>query len=463
MAHLAYKFRLNPNATQAKALAQQLETLRRVFNDALQLSKDVYATTGKSAKKGYLNKVVILSRNAQFDDLKEGRGGPKWLTQVAAVAIRDTCARVEVAFDNFFRRLKTGGKAGFPRFKKYGRLRSIPFNNYASGCTLRGSDGKPLLAGFPEARKGCRLDLFGVGRVKVIVHRAVVGTIKTACVERDVDGKWYVVLVAQTADAAAPQKEGPAVGIDVGLEYFLTTSDGKHVENPRLLKGQLKTLRRFQRASSRKIEGAKKRKAKFRECKNLQKSFHKVARLHVRVRNLRKEHHHQVANCLVREYATICAEKLNIRGMVRNGKLSRAISDVAWGGFLILLKHKAQKAGARLVEVDASRTSQTCPECGAVAKKKLSQRTHRCPCGYTVQRDHASARVILARGCPENVAGPVTAVRVNDSASVGMLSEQSGGGRRGQQKSLAETPKSPKPKANRSRKKSQQLEIPWGE
>ena len=110
MGHLAYKFRLNPNPTQAKALASQLETLRRVYNDALQLSKDVYATTKKSAPRGYLYRVLILSRNAQLDDLKNGLDGPKWLTQVSAVSVRDVCARVETAFDNFFRRLKQGAK-----------------------------------------------------------------------------------------------------------------------------------------------------------------------------------------------------------------------------------------------------------------------------------------------------------------------------------------------------------------
>lgn len=428
MAHAAYKFRLYPNTTQAKAMASQLETLRRVYNDALQLSKDVYATTGKSPKSGYLNRVLTLSRNAQLDDQKEGCGGPKWLTQVSAVSLRDVCARVEAAFDNFFRRLKQKtAKAGFPRFKSYGKLTSIPFENtYPSGCVLRTADGE--LAGtvvktvhqvkkskskdgkgtwvsrditdIPESRKGYRLDVFGVGKIKVIAHRAMVGTVKTACVERDVDGKWYVVLVCQHDAPKAEPNTNPPVGIDVGLERFLTKSDGDYEPNPRILKGNLKTLRRVQKASSRKMEAAKKRKAKFRECKNLQKSFRKTAKLHVRVRNLRKEHHCHTANCLVNEYGAICVENLNIRGMVKNGKLSRAIQDAGWGSFLNVLKRKAENAGVQFVEVNPSGTSQTCPQCGAVVKKKLSQREHNCPCGCKLHRDHASALVILARGLP---------------------------------------------------------------
>jgi putative transposase len=408
MAHRAYKFRLNPTATQAKALGSQLETLRQVYNAALAYWRDLYEAEKRSPKSNELYSVFSTLRNLQIEDRKAGGAGPHWLANVSAVAMRDTCKRVAKAFENFFRRVKQKAtKVGYPRFKGYGRLSSIPFENYASGCVLRDAAGKSLAADVPLARKGYRLDVFGVGRIKTIAHRPVVGVIKTACVERDVDGKWYVVLVARSEEPAPPESTLPPVGIDVGLEHFLTTSDGAHVANPKHLRGNLKKLRRLQRSASRKTEAAKEAKAKFRDRKNLQKQFHKVAKLHVRVRNLRKEGHHQASNLLVRKYGTVCVEKLNVRGMLRNDKLARAISDAAWGGFLIVLKHKAAKAGVRFVEVDARGTSQTCPQCGAVAKKKLSQRRHRCPCGYETQRDVAAAQVILARGTASNTAGSV--------------------------------------------------------
>lgn len=473
MGHLAYKFRLYPNATQEKALVSQLETLRRVYNDALQLHRDVYTVTGKSPCRGFLNRTLVLSRNAQLDDLKNGRGGPKWLTQVSAVSLRDVCARVEVAFDNFFRRLKEGAKkAGFPRFKKYGKLTSIPFENtYPAGCVVRDRDGYTLgvesgskrnrkFRPLAESRRGCRLDVFGVGPIRIIAHRAVVGTIKTACVERDVDGKWYVVFTAEQETPTVDPKEGPAVGIDMGLEHFLTTSDGRHEPNPQALQNNLKSLRRLQRSSSRKQEAAKKRKSKFRECKNLQKVFSKTARLHVRIRNLRKEHHYQVAIRLLHECGAVCAEKLNVRGMVRNGKLSRAIQDAGWSAFLNVLSRKAKNAGARFVEVDARGTSQTCPQCGAVAKKKLAERRHCCPCGYTTHRDHAAAQVILQRGTIGDGAGSALAVRVDDSALVEMPREQSSGGRGEQQNSFAKSVASKVPKANRSRSRDKTPPIP---
>lgn len=465
MAHLAYKFRLYPTAAQDLRLREQLETLRQVYNTALQYRKDLYAEEKRAPKSNELYKVFAHLRNLQIADQKSGGAGPHWLTGVGAVALRDTIKRVDAAYENFFRRLKQkAAKVGFPRFKGYGRLTSIPFDNYAKGCTLRDASGKALLKAVPAAKKGYRLDVFGAGRIKIVAHRAIEGTIKTACVERDVDGKWYVVLVAQVADETPAQKEGPAVGIDVGLESFLTTSDGEHVANPKYLRTQLKELRRKQRAASRKMERAKRAKVKFRECRNLQKAHRDVAKLHVKVRNQRKEHHHQVANALVSRYATVCAENLNVRGMLKNGKLARAISDAGWSAFLTTLDHKAKRAGVKFVKVSAGGTSQTCPECGAVKKKALSERRHRCPCGYETHRDHAAARVILARGL-----GGAGQVPVGANPDV-MPAAQAVGGRgcrrteaqSGSPKSASAkakvTPKR-KPKGNRSR--SVQQSIPW--
>jgi putative transposase len=392
-------------------LDQQLETLRQIYNAALAYWKDLYAEEKKSPTLTTLYKLFASLRNLQIADQREGGSGPHWLTHISAVSMRDTLKRLTFAFANFFRRVKQkSARAGFPRFKSYGRLTSIPFDNYASGCTLRDAKGSVLRLDAPLARSGCRLDLFGVGCVKVIVHRPLTGKIKTACVQRDVDGKWYVILAAQFDRSEPTPSTNPAVGIDVGLKHFLTTSDGEHVDNPRILKKHLRELRVIQRSSSRKMESAKKRKAKFRECRNLQKSFRRVSRLHVRVRNLRKDHHLGVVNSLVNRYGVICAEDLSIPEMLRSRKFSRSISDAAWGGFLIRLQHKAENAGVRFVKVDARGTSQTCPQCQGRVPKELKDRKHKCPhCGIELHRDHASAVVILQRGTGAGGAGSVPA------------------------------------------------------
>ena len=136
-------------------------------------------------------------------------------------------------------------------------------------------------------------------------------------------------------------------------------------------------------------------------------------------RNLRAEHHHQVALKLVRRYGLIAVESLSIRNMLKNDRLSRAISDVAWGNFLLTLRSKAESAGVAFVEVDARGTSQECSGCGEVVPKDLSQRWHSCECGCSLDRDESAARDILARGSP----GPEWASGAQRPGLPGLLRE----------------------------------------
>jgi putative transposase len=216
----------------------------------------------------------------------------------------------------------------------------------------------------------------------------VQGTVKTVTLKR-VAEKWYVVLSCDLGDVATGPSVNPAVGIDVGLKTFLSKSGGSEPEpNPRYLKTALPELRRKGRAVARKRKGGK----------NRRKAVRKLARVHARVKDLRAEHHHQVALKLVRRYGLIAVESLSIKTMLKYDRLARSISDVAWGNFLLTLKSKAESAGVSVVEVNARGTSRECPDCGKVVRKDLSQRWHSCECGCSLVRDEASARVILARG-----------------------------------------------------------------
>ena len=405
-----------------------------------------------------LNEVYhfLTTLHEPSDDPK--RPLPKYLdgSLILMSMLRDTAERVRKAFKRYGeiasgqivipkakKPRKDGRPHGYPRFKRYQGLTSIAFAQYVAGCKLRSESGHVLRENAPLARTGCTLDVSCVGRIKVRVHRAVEGVIKSASVSRDVDGRWYVSLTCEIPDPVIVPNTLPPVGIDVGLEHFLTTSAGRHEPNPRILKGRLKRLARFQRAVARKREAAKSRAVKLRDLgSNYKTAQHRVARLHVKVRNLRKELHHKAANSLVREAGTVCVEALNVRGMLGNDKLARSISDVAWGGFLLVLKHTAHKAGVTFVEVDAKGTSQTCPACGAVEKKKLSQRTHDCPCGYKTHRDHAAAQVILHRGTGSEGPDRSLLSAPPGAEPLGMPREQSGGGGVGQLKSPANiTPK----------------------
>jgi putative transposase len=168
-------------------------------------------------------------------------------------------------------------------------------------------------------------------------------------------------------------------------------STGEAIPNPKKARKAHKRQRRLQRALDRCERGKKNRlKAKAR-----------LARFHAKVARRRRTYLHQVSAKLVRDYDLIAVEKLNVKGLAA-GMLARDVHDAGWATLKEMLRYKAERAGARLIEVDCRKTSQTCPECGQVAKKTLSERIHRCDCGCVLDRDHAAALVILQRGCSES-------------------------------------------------------------
>jgi putative transposase len=358
----AFKFRLYPSANQVRELGICLETHRRLYNAALEQRKLAYET-----------RELSLNYYAQANQLKELRASDPYQARVNFSSAQATLRRLDKSYQNFFRRCKQGNKApGFPCFKGREHFDSVEFPSYGDGIRLDGN----------------RLRVQHVGVIRAKVHRPVEGMVKTASLKREAD-KWFVVLFCDLGDIVAPPSTLPPVGIDVGLEAFLTTSDGApRVENPRYLKAELPTLRRLQRATSRKKKGGR----------NRRKASHRVRVLHARVRNLRHEHHHQVALKLIRLYGMIGVEGLRVSNMLKNHALARAISDAGWAGFVNVLRCKAERVGAEVVVVNPAGTSQECSGCGAVVAKTLAERWHTCPhCGLSLHRDENAARNILAR------------------------------------------------------------------
>ena len=367
----AFKYRIYPNRNQLRELEIALETHRRLYNDCLDERKARY-----EAEK------VTVKYAAQSARFKAERATNPFYARLNFSSAQATMRRLDKGFVAFFRRVKAGEKPGYPRFRGRDRYDSIEYPAYGDGIRLTGD----------------RLRVQHVGVIRVKLHREVQGAVKTVTLKRVAD-KWYVVLSCDLGDVAVEPSTNPPVGIDVGLKSFLSKSDGSKAEpNPRYLKTALPELRRKGRAVARKRKGGK----------NRRKAVKKLAGVHARVRNLRAEHHHQVALKLVRRYGLIAVESLSIRNMLKNDRLSRAISDVAWGNFLLTLRSKAESAGVAFVEVNARGTSQECPDCAKVVPKDLSQRWHSCECGCSLDRDEASARVILARGLLART-GPVGA------------------------------------------------------
>jgi putative transposase len=283
----------------------------------------------------------------------------------------DVLRRVDRTFQAFFRRVKAGKIAGYPRFKPQSRFRSVTFPQYGNGCKLRANK---------------RLYIMGVGEVKVKLHREVSGEIRTVTLTKSC-GKWYGCFSVITPSPDPLPETGTVVGIDVGVSSFAVLSDGTAIKNPRYYEITQAKLRRVQRRISRRRKTSNRRR----------KTVKQLQQVHTHIKNQRSDFHHQLSRKLVNQYTVIVLEHLNIKGLVR-GMLTKPIADVGWYHFLTMLSYKAAEAGREIVKVNPKGTSQRCI-CGAHVQKTLRDRWHYCPgCQLSVPRDHAAALEILRLG-----------------------------------------------------------------
>jgi putative transposase len=356
---LTYKYRLLPTRKQHKALVGILESQRQLYNGALEHRIGAWQKAAKT--------VTLYSQMAELVEL---RSEPEFSVLPSNLQ-RWTLRRLDEAYQGFFRRVKAKGeKAGFPRFRGKGRWSSFGFAEF-SGIRLIGK----------------RLYFKGIGGgLRMHLHRPLPDARPLCCTfTRDHKG-WSVCLQYRVPVAALP-KTGKQTGIDFGLTHLATLSTGEQIPNPRVAKRAESELRRHQRALARCKKGSNRRK----------KAKQQLARSHARVKSGRRTYLHQVSAKLVRETDVIVIEDLNVKGLA-GSMLAKAVHDASWAALRQMLAYKAEKAGREVVVVDPKYTSQTCPDCGIIAKKKLSERTHRCDCGCVLDRDHAAAKVILQRG-----------------------------------------------------------------
>ena len=364
----AFKYRLWTTEADEALLTEMLDTCRHLYNECL----------GERQKK-YQEEGVTLSCRDQQAAFRAIRKEHYWYSRLNAHCGEVVIKRVDLAFQAFFRRVKNGEKPGYPNFKGREWFNCIPYGTYPDGIKLNGD----------------RLYVQHVGDIRVKLHRPVEGEVKTAMLKRAA-GKWYVVLSSVLPDCPGMEDERPVLGIDLGLTDFaigVTEYDPDRIAvkigNPRFLKTELAELRRKQRAISRKKRGGS----------NRRKAVGHVTKLHIDLANVRKEWHRKTAVELVAAYPTIVVEKLNVREMLEQRKWSRSIADASWAGFLAALKDRAEKIGAKIIEVDPRGTTQCCSQCNAVVPKEIWQRRHLCPdCGLDIGRDHNAAINILNRG-----------------------------------------------------------------
>jgi putative transposase len=354
-----FRYRLYPTKVQAEALTRQLREACTLYNAALQERRDAWKLAGKS-----------ISYYDQAKQLKEIRA--EGLTALANFSCcQDVLRRLDKTFKAFFRRVKNGEKAGYPRFKPLTRFDSITFPSYGDGIRLLESG---------------KLRVQGIGCLKVKLHRPVEGKIKTVSLEHE-SGKWYVAFSVEVATQPF-EPSSLAVGIDVGLESFAVLSDVTVIANPRHYRRAQAALRRAQRKVARRKMGGSGRK----------KAVSSLQAAHAHVRNQRLDFQHKLAIQLVSRFGLIAVEKLNFKGLA-SGMLAKSVHDAGWSGFFQMLAYKAESAGRLLVSVDPRGTSQRCCGCGREVRKELKDRWHDCPsCGLSVSRDLNSAKEILRLG-----------------------------------------------------------------
>ncbi len=340
-------------------MEQTVEVCRHLYNGALAERKDAWENEKRS--------VTFAQQCASLPVLKEKSA---YLPNVHSQVLQDVMHRVNRSFENFFRRVKAKeAKAGFPRFKGEGWYDSFQYRQYGNGAKFNAQG---------------RLALSKIGAVRVCKDRPLTGTPKTVTITRRADG-WYACIACDTAIEPLP-KTGQSIGIDVGLEFFATLSNGETVANPRLLRRAERQLKTAQRRVSRRKKGSERRK----------KARVLLAKAHLKVHRARLDFCHKTADSLVSRFDTIAVEKLNIKGMVKNHQLAKSISDAGWGQFVSILTQKAESAARQVIAVNPAYTSQDCSNCGMRVAKKLSIRMHSCPsCGFEAGRDHNAALNIL--------------------------------------------------------------------
>ncbi len=288
---------------------------------------------------------------------------------VDAQTLQDVLEKLDKTYQSFFRRLKGGQKAGFPRFK--GRDR---YNSFKLKQTSWSLDGN-------------KLTIRNIGTLKLFLSRPVLGDIKTITVKHTSNG-WFVSFSCDNVPRNVLPIIDKEIGIDVGLKVFLADSEGNFVDNPRFFRQSEKELRRKQRSMARKKLRSKRR----------QKVKIQVQRVHEKVKNQRADFTKKLAKRYIDNNAVIYVEALKIVNMVQNKYLAKSINDASWNMFRQWLTFKAEDAGRKVIAINPKNTSQICL-CGEIVKKSLAVRIHKCPaCGLVIDRDILAAKNILRFG-----------------------------------------------------------------
>lgn len=354
-----YKYRLYPTGTQKILLDKHIGACRFVYNLALETKNYAYLTQRKS-----------LSCFDLIHQITELKKECSWLKEIGIESLQQSVIDLDKAFTAFFK-----NQCKFPNYKKKNENRQsyrIPH-----GHRIKIKKDKIQIPKFTDG-------------IKYVQDRSIEGQIKNATISRTPTGKYYISILVETGQEISNKKtveSETAVGIDLGIKTYITTSDSKEYNNPKWLKNSQDRLKILQKRASRKKKGSNNRK----------KANRKVALLHEKITNQRKDYLQKLSTEIINQYDTICCEDLNIVGMVKNHKLAGAIGDTGWGMFVEMLKYKAEWYGKNLLQIPTFEAStKVCSNCGAMTQKlTLADREWDCDrCGAHHNRDINAAKVI---------------------------------------------------------------------
>ena len=361
MTQRAYKFNFTPTSEQKSMLEQYFGCARFAWNHALDMRNKAYKRRGES-----LNSIPISRHLTQLKKTSRYQ----WLKDTPATIYGQKLRDLDTAFINFF---KHGAK--YPRFKKKLHSQSIRFH----------LDQRRIQNLYESGKK---LKLTGLGELNINWSRMPPGTPKMATVSKTSTGKYFVSFSVD--ELILPfLKTGKSVGIDIGIKDVVVTSDGYFSGAPKYTKQYEKRLRKANKDLSRKTKGSNR----------WHKQRIELARVHEKIKSSRMDFLHKLTTNLVRKYDSIAIEDLNVSGMVKNRKLSKAVSDVGMFELKRQLEYKAQWYGKRVVKIDRwFPSTRMCSGCGQIHEMKLSDRTMNCDCGLTLDRDLNAAINIKTEG-----------------------------------------------------------------
>jgi len=357
----AYKYRIYPTAEQVHILARTFGCCRYVYNWALRQRTDAYYKDGE--------RLYYEATAQRLTSLKK-QADHVWLNDISSVPLQQSLRHLDTAFRNFFE-----GRAQYPKFhKKHGEQAAT----YAS--TAFKWDGTSLtLAKMSEP-------------LNIVLSRPLPKGAKpsTVTVSKDCANRYFVSILLEEDIKPLPVVN-KQVGLDLGLKSMVVSSDGYTYGNPKFFAKDEKKLAQAQRRQTRKKKGSK----------NRAKARHKVAKIHAKIADRRRDYQHKLSTQIIRENQIVCVESLQVKNMVQNHSLAKAISDVGWGEFVRQLEYKAKWYGRTLVRIDKFYpSSKRCFDCGHVLDTlSLDVRVWTCPeCGVIHDRDINAAKNIHAAG-----------------------------------------------------------------